>query len=151
MVLQLRDHNGVPRRELITQRVRHQVQCFGGVFGERNLLIGRTHKRGNVSAGLFVGVGGFFRQLVCAPMHWGVMAKYEVFLRPPHPQWPLAGRPGVEVHQGFIPPDGAGQDGEFRADGCLVECAIWVVKTSHNFSEGLGEEPVVSVLFQLVG
>ena len=95
MVLQLRDHDRVAlthaqvARAAIAQHVGDKVQRLGGVFGKRDLIVVRTHKRRDLLAGGFVGVGGFLRKLVGAAVHRSVAAHHKVALRLPHPQRPL--------------------------------------------------------------
>ena len=79
MVLQLRDDDLIAGsdRELagtrIAQDIGHLVQSLGGVLGERDFVIVGADERRDVLAGIFVGVRGFFSDLVCPAVHRGIV------------------------------------------------------------------------------
>lgn len=52
----------------VAQYVGHQVDGFGGVLGEHQLVGVGAHERGDIGAALLVGVGGLLHQLVRAAM-----------------------------------------------------------------------------------
>ena len=54
---------------VVPQHIRHQVERFGGVLGEHQLVGIGADERGDVGAALLVGVGGLLHQLVRAAVH----------------------------------------------------------------------------------
>ncbi len=82
VVLELGDDNDVTRPDgtveaVVPQHIGHQVERFGGVLGEHQLLGPGTDERSDVGAALLVGVGGFFHQLVRAAVHPAVGGEQE--------------------------------------------------------------------------
>ncbi len=59
-------------------------------------------------------VGRLLGELVRTAVDRGVAGRQELTLGVENLQRPLRGRPGVEVHQRFVVPDGARQDREIR-------------------------------------
>ncbi len=101
---------------VVPEHVGHQVERFGGVLGEHQLVGVGADERGDVGAALLVGVGRLLHQLVRAAVHPAVGGEQEFAFGVENLQRPLRRRSGIQVRQLISAPHHAFEDREVGAD-----------------------------------
>ena len=121
VVLELGGDDDVARPDgtveaVVPQHIRHQVERFGGVLGEHQLIGIGTDERGDVGSALLVSVGGLLHQLVRAAVHRAIGGGEEFTLGVEDLQRTLRRRTGIQVRQLVSAPHHASQDREVGPD-----------------------------------
>ena len=121
VVLELGGDDDVARADgtfeaVVPQHIGHQVERFGGVLGEHQLVGVGTDERGDVGAALLVGVGGLLHQLVRAAVHPAVGRGEEFAFGVEDLHRTLRRRTGIQVRQLVSAAHDAAQDREVGPD-----------------------------------
>ncbi len=84
---------------VVPQHIGHQVERFGGVLGEHQLVGVGADERGDVGAALLVGIGGLLHQLMRAAVHPAVGRGEEFAFGIEDLHRTLRSRSGIQVSQ----------------------------------------------------
>ena len=101
---------------VVPQHIRHQVERFGGVLGEHQLVRVGADESGDIGTALLVGVGGLLHQLMRAAVHRAVGGGEEFAFGVEGLHGTLRRRSGIQVRQLISAPHDPAQDREVGPD-----------------------------------